>query len=126
MKTTLNGLLFIVFFAPILMFGQNSVTGTVTEQSTSLPLPGVNIIIKDTTTGTATDFDGNYLINVNTGDILVFSYVGYVTQEITFNGQSTIDVQLLEDAAQLDEVVVIGYGTTTKKDAGLRKKYCGP
>ncbi len=117
MKTTLNSLLFILFFAPALIFAQNSVTGTVTEQSTSLPLPGVNIIIQGTSSGAATDFDGNYLINVNTGDVLVFSYVGYVTQEIAYNGQSTIDVQLLEDAAQLDEVIVIGYGTTTKKDA---------
>ena len=117
MKTTLNGLLFILFFVPVLIFAQNSVTGTVTEQSTSLPLPGVNIIIKGTTTGTATDFDGNYLINVSNGDVLEFSYVGYVTQDITYNGQSTIDIQMIEDAAQLEEVVVIGYGTTTKKDA---------
>ncbi len=117
MKTTMNSLLFILFFVPALMLAQNSVTGTVTEQSTSLPLPGVNIIIQGTSSGTATDFDGNYLINVNTGDVLLFSYVGYVTQEIAYNGQSIIDVQLLEDAAQLDEVIVIGYGTTTKKDA---------
>jgi len=117
MKTTLNSLLFILFFAPTLIFAQNSVTGTVTEQSTSLPLPGVNIIIQGTSSGAATDFDGNYLINVNTGDVLVFSYVGYVTQDITYNGQTTIDIQMVEDAAQLDEVIVIGYGTTTKKDA---------
>ncbi len=117
MKTTLNGLLFILLFVPTLLFAQKSVTGTVTEQSSSLPLPGVNIIVKGTSTGTATDFDGNYLINVNNGDVLTFSYVGYVTQEITFNGQSKIDVQMLEDAEQLEEVVVIGYGTTTKKDA---------
>ena len=117
MKTTLNGLLLILFFVPSLIFAQNSVTGTVTEQSTSLPLPGVNIIIQGTSSGAATDFDGNYLINVNNGDIIEFSYVGYVTQDITYNGQSTINIQLMEDAAQLDEVIVIGYGTTTKKDA---------
>ena len=70
MKTTLNGLLFILFFVPTLLFAQKSVTGTVTEQSSSLPLPGVNIIVKGTSTGTATDFDGNYLINVNNGDVL--------------------------------------------------------
>ncbi len=117
MKTTLNGLLFILFFTPMLLFAQKSVTGTVTEQSSSLPLPGVNIIVKGTSTGTATDFDGNYLINVNNGDVLEFSYVGYMTQDIAYNGQPTIDIQMLEDAAQLDEVIVIGYGTTTKKDA---------
>lgn len=116
MKTTLNGFLFFLFFAPILIFGQNTITGTVTEQSTSLPLPGVNVIIKNTTTGAATDFDGNYQIDANNGDVLVFSYVGYVTQEITYTGQSTIDLQLVEDAAQLDEVVVIGYGSVKKED----------
>lgn len=116
MKTILNGLLFILFFVPSLIFAQNTVNGIVTEQSSSLPLPGVNIVIKGTSTGAATDFDGNYQINVNQGDVLVFSYVGYVSQEITYNGQSTINVQLTEDAAQLDEVVVIGYGTVQKKD----------
>ena len=116
MKTTLKGLLFILFFVPSIIFAQNTVTGTVTEQSTSLPLPGVNIIIKGTATGTATDFDGNYQINVNNGDVLEFSYVGYVTQDITYNGQSTINVEFVEDAAQLDEIVVIGYGSVKKED----------
>lgn len=117
MKTTLKGLLFTLFLMPTLFFAQNTVSGTVTEESTSLPLPGVNVIIKGTAIGAATDFDGKYQLNVNNGDILVFSYVGYIQQEVTYNGQSTIDIQLIEDAAQLEEVVVIGYGTTTKKDA---------
>lgn len=102
---------------PVFIFGQNVVKGTVTEQSTSIPLPGVNVIIKGTTTGTTTDFDGNYQIAANNGDIIVFSYVGYATQELTYSGQSNLNVQLAEDAAQLDEVIVIGYGTTTRKDA---------
>ncbi|WP_418604253.1 SusC/RagA family TonB-linked outer membrane protein [Hwangdonia sp.] len=117
MKTTTKSLLFFLFFVPILMFGQTTLTGTVTEQSTSIPLPGVNVVIKNTTTGTATDFDGNYRIEVNNGDILVFSYVGYQTIEITYSGQASLNVQLNEDAAQLNEIVIIGYGTTTKKDA---------
>ncbi|WOD42859.1 SusC/RagA family TonB-linked outer membrane protein [Hwangdonia lutea] len=117
MKTTTKSLLFFLFFVPILMFGQTTLTGTVTEQSTSIPLPGVNVVIKNTTTGTATDFDGNYQIEVNNGDVLVFSYVGYQTIEITYSGQATLNVQLNEDAAQLNEIVIIGYGTTTKKDA---------
>src|SRR5210317_1220438 len=117
MKTTLNSLLFFLFLIPSIMIGQSTVTGTVTEQATSQPLHGVNIVIKGTTTGAATDFDGNYQISVNSGDVLVFTYVGYVTQEITYNGQSTIDVQLAEDAALLDEIVLIGYGSTTKQDA---------
>lgn len=117
MKTTITSLLFLLFFAPAFMYGQSTVKGTVTEQSTSIPLPGVNVVIKGSTTGTATDFDGNYQINAKKGDIIVFSYVGYQAQEITYNGQASLNVQLKEDAAQLNEIVVIGYGTTTKKDA---------
>lgn len=105
-----------LFFVPSIIFAQNTVKGTVTEQSSSLPLPGVNIIIKGTSTGTATDFDGNYQLNVNEGDVLVFSYVGYEPQEINYNGQATINIQLADDAAQLEEVVVIGYGTVKKED----------
>ncbi|MCK7589054.1 SusC/RagA family TonB-linked outer membrane protein [Subsaxibacter sp. CAU 1640] len=96
---------------------QSTVSGTVTEEASTLPVPGVNVIIKGTSTGTTTDFDGKYSINVKTGDVLVFSYIGYKTQEITYNNQSTINISLAEDTAKLDEVVVIGYGTTTVKDA---------
>ncbi|MEW4924878.1 TonB-dependent receptor [Algibacter sp. 2305UL17-15] len=116
MKSTLNSLLFFLFLAPAYIFGQTSLTGTVTEQSTSIPLPGVNVVIKGTSTGTATDFDGNYTIEVNNGDVIVFSYVGYQSQEITFSGQTTLDVQLTEDAAQLEEIVIIGYGSVKKED----------
>ncbi|NCP53072.1 MAG: SusC/RagA family TonB-linked outer membrane protein [Flavobacteriales bacterium] len=117
MKTTLNSLLFLMLFAPMWIFGQTTVKGTVTEQSSSQPLPGVNVLIKGTATGTATDFDGNYQINAKNGDVLIFSYVGYNNVEMTYTGQPTLDVQLTENTAQLDEVVVIGYGSTTKKDA---------
>src|SRR5210317_1783033 len=116
MKTTLNSILFVLLFVPGFLLAQTTVSGVVTEQSTSLPLPGVNVLIKGTSTGTATDFDGKYQIEVNNGDVIAFSYVGYVTQEITYNGQSTINVKLVEDAAQLDEVVVIGYGSVKKED----------
>ena len=91
-----------------------SVTGTVSDSSG--PLPGVNVLVKGTSTGTVTDFDGNYTINANSGTTLVFSFIGYLTREIVVSG-STLNVTLVEDAAQLDEVVVIGYGTTTVKDA---------
>ena len=117
MKTALKSLLFLLLFVPTIVLAQTAVSGTVTEQATGLPLPGVNILIKGTTTGTATDFDGNYTISASNGDIIVFSYVGFVTQEVTYNGQTTLNVQLVEDAAQLDEVVLIGYGATTKQDA---------
>ena len=106
-----------MLLSPVILFGQAKLTGTVTEQSTSSPLPGVNVIIKNTTKGTATDFDGKFQIEVKKGDVIQFSYVGYVPIEVTYSGQSTLNVQLREDAAQLSEIVVIGYGSTTKKDA---------
>ncbi|MFY0713775.1 TonB-dependent receptor [Seonamhaeicola sp. NFXS20] len=116
MKTTMNKLLLFLFFVPISLFAQTTVKGTVTEKSTSIPLPGVNVVIKNTTTGTATDFDGAYQIEANKGDILVFSFIGYQSTEIVFDGQKTLDVQLTEDTAQLDEIVIIGYGSVKKED----------
>lgn len=115
MKTMLNSLLFLLFFLPSFLIAQNQVSGTVTEES-SLPLPGVNVIIKGTSQGTATDFDGNYQLEANEGDIIVFSYVGYLTKEVSYQGQSSLNVTLVEDAAQLDEVVLIGYGSVKKED----------
>lgn len=91
-----------------------TVTGTVSDASG--PVPGANVIIKGTTTGAVTDFDGNFEIAVNNGDTLVFSFVGYHTQEINYTGQSTIDVLLQEDSALLDEVVIVGYGSSVKKE----------
>ncbi|MDO1501599.1 SusC/RagA family TonB-linked outer membrane protein [Winogradskyella maritima] len=116
MKTYFNAVLFALLFMPILIFGQ-SVSGTVTDGTNGLPLPGVNVLVKGTTTGTSTDFDGKYTLNVSNGNVLVFSYLGFVTQEVTYNGQNTINIGLVEDASQLDEIVLIGYGTTTVKDA---------
>jgi iron complex outermembrane receptor protein len=82
------------------------------------PIPGVNVLVKGTTTGTQTDFDGNYSLDVGSAEaVLVFSFIGYATQEIPVNGQSTINITLAEDIAALDEVVIIGYGQTTIKDA---------
>ena len=80
-------------------------------------LPGVNIVLKGTTTGTVTDNDGSYSINVpNEDDILVFSSIGYTTQEVPVNGRTVIDVALAEDVQSLEEVVVIGYGIIRKSD----------
>ncbi|TFG74695.1 MAG: SusC/RagA family protein, partial [Flavobacteriales bacterium] len=92
-----------------------TVTGKVTDAVG--PLPGANVIVKGTTNGTQTDFDGNYTINGVAGEAtLVFSYLGYKTMEIAVNGQSTINASLEEDAAALEEVVVTGYGTQSKRD----------
>ncbi len=93
-----------------------TVTGTVTGDDG--PLPGVNVIEKGTQNGVTTDFDGNYSIDLTSPDaVLVFSFIGFTTQDVAVNGQTVINVQLVVDAQALDEVVVIGYGTTTVKDA---------
>ena len=93
---------------------QNTVNGLVTDVA-GQPLPGVNVLIKGTTVGTQTDFDGNYVIDSEGGTILVFSYIGMLTKEVAIDNRSTVNVVLQEDVASLDEVVVVGYGTTTKE-----------
>lgn len=93
---------------------EKTVSGVVTDQN-AIPLPGVNILVKGTTTGTQSDFDGNYAITANEGDVLVFSYLGQRTTERTVGASSTIDVQMEEDAQALEEVVVIGYGNQEEK-----------
>ncbi|MBT8308685.1 MAG: SusC/RagA family TonB-linked outer membrane protein, partial [Maribacter sp.] len=94
---------------------QSTVTGTVTD-NTGSPLPGASVVEKGTTNGTQTDFDGNFTIEVGDDATLVISYIGFATQEIAVNGQSTINVTLAEDASQLEEVVVTGYSTQTRGD----------
>lgn len=107
----------IFFLIPMMMFAQRTVNGAVTEQTSGEPLPGVNIQVQGTNQGTTTDFDGNYVLeNVNNGSVLEFSYLGYETQSIAVTSD-TINVSLAESAESLEEVVVIGYGTTTIKDA---------
>jgi len=116
MKITLLKSLLVV--GALLCFGltqAQEVTGTVSDANG--PLPGASVVVKGTTTGTQSDFDGNYTIAVDGDATLVFSYVGFKTTEIAVNNQSTVNVTLQEDAEALEEVVVIGYGTTTVKDA---------
>ena len=93
---------------------EKTVTGTVIDED-GLPLPGVNVIEKGTSTGVQTDFDGNYSITVGQGDVLVFSYLGFATQESTVGSSDVMDITMSVDAAALDEVVVVGYGTATKQ-----------
>lgn len=110
-------LVFLILLAsPILLNAQNVVTGTVTDKTFNEPLLGASIVVKGTTNGTTTDFDGNYSIEAENGQILVFSYIGYKPLEIEVTSNQ-INVTLEEDTNELDEVVIIGYGTTTKKDA---------
>ncbi len=94
---------------------QSTVTGTVTDEQ-GTPLPGANVVVKGTTNGTQTDFDGNYTLEVEGGATLVFSYLGFVTSEVAVNGNSTVNATMAEDAAALDEVIVTGYATETKRE----------
>lgn len=96
-------------------WAQTKVSGVVTDGQ-GMPTPGVNVIIKGTTTGAVTDFDGNYQLNAKKGDVFVFSYIGFLTKELKYNGGTTLNVKLEEDTAQLDEVVVIGYGSVKRTD----------
>ena len=92
-----------------------TVQGKVTSDEDDEPLPGVNVVFKGTTTGTVTDIEGSYALSVPDEDgILVFSSIGFTTQEVPVNGRSVIDVALAEDVQSLDEVVVVGYGTQKK------------
>jgi len=105
-----KSILFILLFAVTGQAFAQSISGTVSDASG--PLPGASVIIKGTSTGVVTDFDGNYTLNnVSLNDVLSFSYVGFKTQEITFTGQERIDVLLVEDLVALDEVVIVNYGT---------------
>ncbi|MDH7445891.1 SusC/RagA family TonB-linked outer membrane protein [Aquimarina sp. 2201CG14-23] len=88
--------------------------GTVTSAETDTPVPGVSVLIKGTSTGAVTDFDGKYAIRVTSGDVLQFSYIGFATQTIAISGQTTLDVIMIEDSEALDEIVVVGYGTRKK------------
>ncbi|MEB2774696.1 TonB-dependent receptor [Algoriphagus sp. D3-2-R+10] len=107
---------FLMVCLPFLASAQISmVAGTVTSD-TGETMPGVSIVIKGTTTGTTTDIDGRYSISAASDATLVFSFIGLVTKEIPVNGISTHDVILETDISQLDEILVVGYGTTKKSD----------
>ncbi|WP_026235981.1 SusC/RagA family TonB-linked outer membrane protein [Echinicola pacifica] len=91
------------------------VSGTVTDEE-GLSLPGATIRVKGSTAGTVTDLDGEFSLDVPDGAVLQISFVGYIMQEIPVNGRSTVNVQLKQDATQLDEMVVVGYGTQKRSD----------
>ncbi len=95
---------------------QRVVSGTVTTREDMSPLPGVNIILKGTGTGTVTDIEGNYSLNVTDDAVLVFSFIGYQNQEVTVGSSSVIDIILVQDDKQLEEVVITGYSTQQKRD----------
>lgn len=93
-----------------------TVKGKVTDAETNEPIPGANVVVKGTTNGTITDFDGAYELNAPSNATLQISFIGYEVQEVPLNGRSAADVSLSQSTQQLDEVVAIGYGTVRKKD----------
>lgn len=109
-------LLLLLFCVPVLA-QDVAVSGRVTSSEDGSPLPGVTVQVKGTNRGTNTDAQGNYRLSAPANSRLVFSFIGYVSQEIETTGRSSINVSLTGDAQQLNEVVVIGYGTQTRQDA---------
>jgi TonB-linked SusC/RagA family outer membrane protein len=114
-----NFLLFAsILLGPPGVFAQQSktITGTVTESSSQKPFPGVTVTVKTSKKSVITDVNGNFSINAVPSDILIFSYLGYVTRAVTVNTKTRIDVAIAEDSKALEDVVIIGYGTVAKKD----------
>ncbi|TYP73480.1 SusC/RagA family TonB-linked outer membrane protein [Aquimarina intermedia] len=111
MRTKFSGILtlFLAFIVQFTFAQEKTISGTVTDDK-GLPLPGVNIIVKNTTNGTQTDFDGNYSILANRGAVLTYSYVGFETKEIAVTDSDVINVELAASASELEEVIVTAYG----------------
>ncbi|MGY5354494.1 SusC/RagA family TonB-linked outer membrane protein [Wenyingzhuangia sp. IMCC45467] len=115
-KKSLFWCFLVLVFTNVSIYAQQKVvTGTINDSS-SIPMIGVNVVIKGTNKGTATDFDGNYSISVSEGQTLEFSYLGYKTKEIVVGSGNTYNLTLESDSTELDAVVVVGYGTQKKSD----------
>ncbi|MDP4210624.1 MAG: TonB-dependent receptor [Bacteroidota bacterium] len=107
----------LVVIAPALELQQTTVKGTITDSNTGETLIGVSVVIEGTSTGAISDAKGEYSIEVSKPDaVLVFSYIGYVTERVQFQGQKTINVKMVPDIKKLEEIVVVGYGTQKKAD----------
>jgi len=120
MRTKFSGFLtlLLAFVVQITFAQEKTVSGTVTDEE-GLPLPGVNVIIQGTESGTQTDFDGNFSIETEVGEVLEFSFVGLTTQEITVGQSNTLDIVMVSNAEALGEVVVQAYRTTTQKKSNV-------
>src|SRR5690606_21680776 len=115
-NTLLKGFMLLGAFLCFGMAAAQTVSGTVSDANG--PLPGASVLVKGTTNGTQTDFDGNFTLNdIGGSDVLVISYIGYKTLEVPIGGRATVNVTLEEDTQALEEVVIIGYGQTTIEDA---------
>ncbi|AYN65963.1 TonB-dependent receptor [Euzebyella marina] len=115
MKNLKIPLFLITMLLTSVSWAQTIVTGTVTDEQ-DVPLPGSSVVEKGTSNGVTTDFDGNFSIEVENNATLIISYLGYATQEVAIDGRTAVTVQLLPDATQLEDVVVVGYGTQKRSD----------
>ncbi len=116
-KLILFRLVFLVFILlTSISHGQDKNIEGIVSDNSGVPLPGVTVILKGTNFGTSTDFDGNFNLTVNTGEIIVFSYVGFKTKEVKIGNSNTYNIILEEESTALDEIVVVGYGTRKKSD----------
>jgi len=114
LKIKLTLILILVINITVLAQSSFTLKGKVVSQEDNLPVPGVNILIKNSTKGTSTDFDGIYTLEVTSGDVLEYSFLGFATKSITITNQRELNVSLAPDTSALDEVVVVGYGTQRK------------
>lgn len=120
-----NLFLFTIFLSLAVHAQEKVITGTVTTASDGLPLPGASVIIKGSSNGTQTNFDGKYSINAHVGDKLVISYVGMDSREVTIGAANIYDVAL-EEGSELDEVVVVGYSKTSSVSSVISHSHRGP
>lgn len=109
-------ILLLMLFGVVSAFPQQLISGTVVDETTKEPIPGVNIFLKGTSTGTISDIDGNYSIQAKADDVLVLSFIGYLRQEIKIGSNVRINVNMVADMQSLDEMIVIGYGKQKKSD----------
>ena len=100
--------------SPVIAQNDNKITGTIVDAS-GIPVIGANVMVKGTSTGTITDMDGRFTLDVPKDAILEVSYIGYSTQTVKVGGQNSLSIMLKEDTQALDEVVVVGYGTVKKE-----------
>ncbi len=116
MKKSLRKTLFLLIFTLTcsLQAQVKTVTGTITDAETGIPIPGASVLVTGTTVGTATDFDGKFSVSTETNATLIVSYLGYGTVEVPVAGRNDLSIQLTAVSSELDEVVVVGYGTQKK------------
>ncbi len=110
-----NFLILLAFLTTSFLSAQNVLNGSVSGAD-GQPIPGANVVVENTNSGTTTDFDGKFSISVSSGDVITVSYLGFATQSITITNQTTLNVVLEASSSELDEVVVVGYGTQLKSN----------